>query len=176
MPEALMATQRNNDALMGRRASATLLIAVVSAACSPSENSMGLAGLVADPVAPVRMANAEELAHFSHERESEIEGPSYAFDTYLYGTQASSDDAIAFFERELGRLGWTRDDIAISMGSTDLKAIRWCKPRTGTGSRSCERPPMTQVSIAGRRIRPCTTQASWRCVPRRSARNSSMAR
>ena len=47
----------------------------------------------------------------------------------MFGTHAGVEEVLAFYERELGRLGWTRDDIAVVNTTTDLRVFGWCKPR-----------------------------------------------
>lgn len=85
--------------------------------------------LLKDPAAKVRMAGSDELGHFSREREFTIEGQMEAFDAYVFGIAASEQEVISFYDQQLRALGWTRDDLAVFPGSTDLKARGWCKPR-----------------------------------------------
>lgn len=112
------------------RALVLALASVVAAACvGPFHPSIERSALVADRAAALRMPGAAEVAHFGAERELTVEGPAFAFDTYMFGTHAGAAEVLDFYERELGRLGWTRDDVAISMSTTDLDIRGWCKPR-----------------------------------------------
>jgi hypothetical protein len=113
-----------------RRLGVLLLIALAGSGCLPSDNpSLERRDLLADPAANVRMPGADELAHFGREKEFTVDGPGFAFDSYLYGTQATDTDVISFFDQQLKRLGWTRDESSVVMGTTDLRARGWCKPR-----------------------------------------------
>jgi hypothetical protein len=108
-----------------------LLAATVAlAGCFPWDHpSVERSQLEAEAAAKIRMAGAEELAHFARERGSSVEGPAFAHDSYVFGTMASEQEVIAFYDERLRALGWTRDDLAVYPGSTDLKARGWCKPR-----------------------------------------------
>lgn len=100
------------------------------ASCFPWQHpSLERSELIADPAAQIRMPGSDELAHFARERESTVTGPAFAFDRYAFGTSASEPEVIAFYDQRLRALGWTRDDLAVFPGSTDLKARGWCKPR-----------------------------------------------
>lgn len=112
------------------RATCALLILSVASACvGPLHPSLERSELVADPASRLRLPGADELAHFASEREFTVEGPAFSFDSYLFGTAATTDEVFAFYERELKRLGWTADDFAVSSSTTDLRVRGWCKPR-----------------------------------------------
>jgi len=90
---------------------------------------MELRELQADPAARLRMPEAVELGHNARDRRLTVEGSANAFDAYSFGTHASPEEVLAFYERELVRLGWTQDDGAVSKSTTDLRVDGWCKPR-----------------------------------------------
>lgn len=95
----------------------------------PLHPSLERSALLADRAAALRMPGVDEVAHFGAERELTVDGPAFAFDRRMFGTQASAEEVLAFYERELGRLGWTRDDIAVVKSTTDLRVFGWCRSR-----------------------------------------------
>ena len=107
-----------------------LLLGLLLAACLPSEHpSLERRVLESDHAAAILMPGAEELAQFGKERGDTVTGPAFATHAYLFGTQAGDEEVIAFYDRELRRLGWAREDDAVVSGSTDRYVSGWCKPR-----------------------------------------------
>ena len=102
-----------------------LLVAIVVAACGPASPDLGR--LQSEPAAALRMSDAVDLGHFWGDKRSTLDGPQDAFDAHEFGVQNSDAEVRAFYERELGRLGWQVDRLATSMDTVELAAWGWCK-------------------------------------------------
>jgi hypothetical protein len=104
-----------------------LLLACVffAATCGPSTPSLG--ALQKESAAAIRMRDVVELGHFSDDARTTLEGPQPAFDSRVFGTQATDDAVRAFYDGELQRLGWQSDRLAGVMTTVELAACGWCK-------------------------------------------------
>jgi hypothetical protein len=106
-----------------------LAVMLVLGSCTQYFGAMDLHDLQADPASQLRMPDAAQLAHFAKDRSLTPDGPSNAFEAYLFGTKAPTEQVIAFYERELAKMGWTRYNRGVNTSTTELRADGWCKPR-----------------------------------------------
>jgi len=105
-----------------------VLAAFPLASCADTEEFVERSVLLRDPVSQLRLPAAVELAHVGAERVATFEGPQSAFDGYILGTNADADAVLAYYARELERLGWTRE-ATTRHATTELAAWWWCKER-----------------------------------------------
>ena len=85
---------------VNRRFSAALFAAtVLFAGCNIGEPD--LAALQRDAAASIRYADSVELAHFFEDKRSTLEGPQSAFDSRVFGTQATDEDVRAYYDAQL---------------------------------------------------------------------------
>src|SRR5438270_4889528 len=115
---------RDSLRLVTRRAVGVLLLVIVAACGS---DVPGLSTLQGDRAAAIRMADVVELGDFSGDKHTTIDGPQPAFDTHVFGTQATQDAVHAFYDRQLQQLGWQADRLAGPMTTVELVAWGWCK-------------------------------------------------
>ncbi len=108
-----------------RRLLSAVIAALVLALCSTRDPD--LSSLQRDSATALRMPDAVDLAHFSGDRQSTIDGHQTAFDAHVFGVEVSNSDVHAFYERELLRLGWKPDPAATSPDTVELDAWGWCK-------------------------------------------------
>jgi len=120
--------------LLGSRALRLALAAAVSAGVvvgfalwSGANAWLDLAVLQADPAFALRMPGSDELAEVGTEQEFGIEGRTSAFAGHISGTVATSADVYAFFDRELGRLGWRLDTPPFSRSTAEIENRLYCK-------------------------------------------------
>jgi len=121
--------------LVHRRALATkaralglLLAWLFTGACMTFSQAPELKDLESEPAAELRMPGVTEIGSLRKERAMTVDGPTMANAIGLFGTQASTDDVLAFYATELARLGWTHDRLAVNKSSTDIRVDGWCKP------------------------------------------------
>lgn len=110
----------------GRGLGLSLALLLLGASCGGG--AVRQADLVADPAHQLRMPGAVELAHVGNDRRATVEGEQDPFDGWIYGTQASADEVLAFYAAELTRLGWKPDRYRVVAATTEVKAWGWCKP------------------------------------------------
>lgn len=90
----------------------------------------GYDDLRADPAYALRMPGADELSQVGAGASSGIEGGSPAFAGQIFGTMATSDEVYAFYDRELGRLGWRIDTPPYASSTVELANKLYCKSKT----------------------------------------------
>jgi len=112
-----------------RRAPALLAFLVVLSSCSQYLGAVDLHDLQSDPASQLRMPATDLLGQGGKDRTLTPDGPSMAFYGGVFGTQASKEEVLAFYERELTKLGWTRYNRGVNQSTTDLRVDGWCKPR-----------------------------------------------
>jgi hypothetical protein len=112
-----------------RRLAIPILLVAFAGCIGPAHPSLELRELQADPASRLQMPGSERLAHFEREQGNTVEGPQFAHDTFLFGTQAAMEEVLAFYDRELRVSGWTRDDFAVTQATTELRSWGWCRPR-----------------------------------------------
>ncbi len=109
-------------------------IAAVTLACTsaiPPQRSATnpyapLATLEAEDAAGLAVPDSTVIRTVGGEGFMNITGWQAAFYGHVYGTQQTIDDIYAFYDRELGRLGWKRDLKPI-LSSGELRGWGWCK-------------------------------------------------
>lgn len=101
-------------------------LAVISACAQSGE--LERSGLVKDPAVALRMPGADQLGHVGGERIKTLDGEQEPFEGYIFGTAASTEEVFAFYEQELGRLGWKPNGSA-GMSTVELDVRWWCSPK-----------------------------------------------
>lgn len=102
----------------------SILVVVLLTACSPGPPSA--ADLQRDPASQLRIGGAVELLHFGGDNQMTLDGPVDAWDGYIFGVQIPSRDVLAYYARELARLGWREDPLRTSRLTTETDAKAWC--------------------------------------------------
>lgn len=88
-----------------------------------------LADLQADPAFALRMPDADELAELGAERAAGAEGSTPMFAGHIFGTRSTSAEVYAFYERELGRLGWRLDTPPFASSTAELENRLFCNSK-----------------------------------------------
>lgn len=89
---------------------------------------MPLAALEDEPASKLAIPDAEVIRRVGGERFQNITGPEPSFTGAVLGVQIASDSVLAFYDRELLRLGWQRDSDPIA-SSGESVTRGWCKPK-----------------------------------------------
>ncbi len=101
------------------------VIALVVAVCTPGTPSRS--ALQGDPASKLRMPSAVELLHFGGDNQMTLDGPLDAWDGYIFGVPVDAAEVLAFYDRELARLGWSVDPLRLTQLSTETEAKVWCR-------------------------------------------------
>ncbi len=80
-----------------------------------------------DPAFALRLPDSDVLLEVGSEAQEGIDGSTPAFAGHVFGTSATSTDVYAFYERELGRLGWHVQTPPYGIGSTELENRLYCR-------------------------------------------------
>lgn len=91
---------------------AFLMVAVAS--CGDGLPSM--AELKSRPESGLHPPDARFVAHNEHDAEQTIDGPVVAIVGDVFATEDDADGIFAYYETELPRLGYVRDDGDLSLG------------------------------------------------------------
>jgi len=100
-------------------------VAILTSACGTGAPDLGT--LQRDPASAIRMPDAIELGHFSGDQRTTLEGPQTAFDSRVFGAQATEDAVRSFYDTKLRQLGWQSDRLAGVMTTVETAAWGWCK-------------------------------------------------
>lgn len=120
---------RTRVAVIALALSLTVVAIVGLQAWSRANAPLLLADLQADPAFALRMPGAGELAEVGAEHAVGIEGRTPTFAGHIFGTLTTSADVYAFYERELGRLGWRLDTPPFASSTAELENRLYCNSK-----------------------------------------------
>ncbi len=82
------------------------------------------------PAVALRVPGTDQLGHVGRDRMNTLDGEQPAFEGYILGTAASTEEVFAFYSQELVRLGW-KPDSSGGLSTVELEVRWWCTPKAG---------------------------------------------
>lgn len=102
-----------------------LTVAVVAAVASCGDGLPSMAELKARPESGLHPPDARFISHNEHDAEQTIDGPLVAIVGDIFAIDADADSIFTFYDMELSKLGYVRDDRDLSnVKTTEEEAVR----------------------------------------------------
>ena len=103
-----------------------LLACIALVAACAQDGELERSDLVKDPAVALRMPGADQLGHVGGERIKTLDGEQQAFEGYIFGTAASTDEVFVFYTQELARLAWKPNGSMVGASGVELDLRWWC--------------------------------------------------
>ena len=101
------------------------IVAIIAVSATPK--TLTHADLVGDPAFALKPAGADQLLEVGSEAQQGVDGSAPAFAGHIFGTRSTSAEVYAFYERELGNLGWRAEPPPFARTTVEIENRLYCR-------------------------------------------------